>query len=1279
MAEEDTTDKIDLSGKGLKKLEKSVGIQSQATVLILDDNELQRLDNVGLYTSLQRLSAVRNQLVRMYGVSKLQNLTSLNLAHNNLVGIEGLKELLNLRWLCLAGNNVKAIDHLNTNINLEHLDLSENNIGCISDLSHLQNLKELLLHGNRISGLQFCQRYLPMSLESLSLADNRIADLNEVCHVSHLPVLREFTIAGNPCVAAAAAVASHPHTPGQCVGFDYRPFVINWCMNLRVLDGYLVDAKESLRAEWLYSQGKGRSFRVGEQEALIVYLSSVCPPLPSSSGGGMSTYGPKGGRPTSAPAGAHLGPQSMPEGSSAPPSDNGHPASSQPPSTLSEEDRKLLLILSKAQLHQRELREQQQKADKGGSMASSAPSNYGMSSSYSSVLSSTMECPEKAPFEEGDERLKSEMVGSNGRADSGVKSRPSTASSSFASPFVRRRVKELASRGSPKRCSSRTNSTRQDHHHLRRFSSAGGEMVSSSSYNVELPVTLYGDEGSSSIMAQSMDEEQVAWGGRHKENRTDKENLMTRSLDPSLLSCSDGNDLDNGEAQERGSVVSVDVFAICEPPNYKHPTDIRPAWTGSMTATSRSLSGEDLSSNHRPKKLFSQTRVGEDAGMTVETLERKEDCNLEELTEDGNENPLQTATKLVPVPESIVSPEYRPQTSYMPTASVPPPSRQGHMPNAGGDAERRRGWGGGVAMTSRPGPTAASAAGHCCTHTPNFYAGAPSYPTHQPSNAAGMSNTQPTVSSSSPGTRRANQSHHHPTMVPPQHHHHHHHHHHPPTAPPPPPSAEAARCGRHIVGASAGVPSSMGGTSVAPSATASRGPPPVSSYYPTSTPSASGSPSTTRHACHVSSFHYNHAQQGRSGGARRGTSARSSSVDVHAPHSPAMSRVSRSSSRGAKIKKPSECVARKVGEGVERRMGLEAIKCVAVERRHQKEDGVGAEGDGEGREEEAEDDGGEKVRRAREAQLRAVLKIQSLWRGYRCRSEMKTGKNGDAFDPRSLKEDIRAMRMEDHIRLLSKELEATRGELGKERKLRLQQMEAIKSLWKEVFSMQNKSTPNCLQSPVDGANSMASLPLDAVPSGATPTALVDANVVAELSRTCATLQGQVQHLQDSLVKWVQCVSGGVHPGAKASREVERAENTNAAIQTYISAVMTPQGVPSGAFPPFPFGYEDDGSDRKGGAEEDGTTGGEGVVGDGGSGGQQANGESRPSYLPIFGGQSPSSKKPPKKGEEEEGGGTSAEGDVGDEDVSKEMQHYVEGLVDGVLKSIVPEDEKGEVE
>lgn len=64
----------------------------------------------------------------------------------------------------------------------------------------------------------------------------------------------------------------------------------------------------SLKAEWLYSQGRGRQFRVGEHQALAQHLASVCP----LSGDSLE----------------------------------------------SEDDRKLRLILSKAQQHQQQLREQ---------------------------------------------------------------------------------------------------------------------------------------------------------------------------------------------------------------------------------------------------------------------------------------------------------------------------------------------------------------------------------------------------------------------------------------------------------------------------------------------------------------------------------------------------------------------------------------------------------------------------------------------------------------------------------------------------------------------------------------------------------------------------------------------------------------------------------------------------------------------------------------------------------------------------------------------------------
>lgn len=299
MAEPEAQNTLDLSNKGLKKIPKAQTQDSQrVTELILDRNELQKWDNIDSYHAVTRLSASYNQFLRMYSVGRLHHLCWLDLSHNGILTIEGLKDLLHLRWLCLASNNIKTIEHLNTNSNLEYLDLSDNNIVHIADLSYLPRLKQLLLYGNRITQLRPCERNLPTSLTVLSVADNQIADLNEVAYLSHLKNLQELSIVGNPCVAMT----------GGSVGFDYRPFVINWCMSLKIIDGFVVDAIESLKAEWLYSQGRGRQFHVGDHEALTQYLASVCP----LTGDNLE----------------------------------------------SEEDRKLRLILSKAHQHQQQLRSQ---------------------------------------------------------------------------------------------------------------------------------------------------------------------------------------------------------------------------------------------------------------------------------------------------------------------------------------------------------------------------------------------------------------------------------------------------------------------------------------------------------------------------------------------------------------------------------------------------------------------------------------------------------------------------------------------------------------------------------------------------------------------------------------------------------------------------------------------------------------------------------------------------------------------------------------------------------
>ncbi|XP_070606175.1 centrosomal protein of 97 kDa [Erythrolamprus reginae] len=258
---------INWSGQGLQKLGPTLSGNADIHTLILDKNQLIKLEHLENYKNLMQLSVANNRLVRMMGIAKLTHLRVLNLPHNSIGNVEGLKELMYLEWLNLAGNNLKTIDQISCCSSLQHLDLSDNNISQIGDISRLSSLKTLLLHGNIITSLRSAPSCLPQGLTIFSLAENEIRDLNEISFLTSFPKLEQLSIMNNPCVMAT------PNIPG----FDYRPFIVNWCLSLKVIDGYVVSQKESLKAEWLYSQGKGRSFRPGQHLQLVQYLANVCP------------------------------------------------------------------------------------------------------------------------------------------------------------------------------------------------------------------------------------------------------------------------------------------------------------------------------------------------------------------------------------------------------------------------------------------------------------------------------------------------------------------------------------------------------------------------------------------------------------------------------------------------------------------------------------------------------------------------------------------------------------------------------------------------------------------------------------------------------------------------------------------------------------------------------------------------------------------------------------------------------------------------------------------
>lgn len=88
-------------------------------------------------------------------------------------------------------------------------------------------MQRLFLHSNHICHLTNCQHFLPVNLLTLTLANNSLNDLNEISQLCRLGSLREITLTGNSCLEGYT--------------FNYRPFVVNWCPSVKIVDGYAVD------------------------------------------------------------------------------------------------------------------------------------------------------------------------------------------------------------------------------------------------------------------------------------------------------------------------------------------------------------------------------------------------------------------------------------------------------------------------------------------------------------------------------------------------------------------------------------------------------------------------------------------------------------------------------------------------------------------------------------------------------------------------------------------------------------------------------------------------------------------------------------------------------------------------------------------------------------------------------------------------------------------------------------------------------------------------------
>lgn len=84
--------------------------------------------------------------------------------------------------------------------------------------------------------LLFCMRCPAVARRNVlcSVQLTNVSCFLKVSFLASLRQLEQLSIMNNPCVMATPSVP----------GFDYRPYIVSWCLSLKILDGYMISQKE---------------------------------------------------------------------------------------------------------------------------------------------------------------------------------------------------------------------------------------------------------------------------------------------------------------------------------------------------------------------------------------------------------------------------------------------------------------------------------------------------------------------------------------------------------------------------------------------------------------------------------------------------------------------------------------------------------------------------------------------------------------------------------------------------------------------------------------------------------------------------------------------------------------------------------------------------------------------------------------------------------------------------------------------------------------------------
>jgi len=170
---------LNLSQNSIESIE--IGLLShlnQLKALILNDNQIRRMEGFGGLTSLNTLVLSKNKIEDIEGYQNLKNLKKLSLSHNKIKAIPNMKELFELSELKLNKNLIfKVPKTISLNPNLKIVDLGNNLLREFSDidpLSSLPKLNNLNLRGCPVASKHGYKEYILKLIPRLKIIDGEL-------------------------------------------------------------------------------------------------------------------------------------------------------------------------------------------------------------------------------------------------------------------------------------------------------------------------------------------------------------------------------------------------------------------------------------------------------------------------------------------------------------------------------------------------------------------------------------------------------------------------------------------------------------------------------------------------------------------------------------------------------------------------------------------------------------------------------------------------------------------------------------------------------------------------------------------------------------------------------------------------------------------------------------------------------------------------------------------------------------------------------------------------